>query len=354
MSNTCTFSSYTNAYALYLGTKQLGIALTTTDSKPTFPIPVAAYPCTPDDWLMFTEESSLQRALNGEIAGKFWPKQFPMQLLDDKWALVEWLQSYPNLVQGLRQWRLADLDQISYPCLLKAKHSWQGGVKLPRGWICRSKQEAARQLHEITHYPDWENVFFFQEWLGDGQCRVISVCGFHDTTNHERNLSAVVERISAHNEGLSCSAAVQTIPDAWLLREKTAAILDTLEFTGPFELEYLVVGEHTLVLELNPRFWMQHAIFLANQNGLIKRYLNLETSEDRCQKVVENVVWIDSLHLVLSLCQLRFAFLSLVVKKMLDNNLNTVIWPSISMAIRICACLILQKLKIKFSKPSTV
>ena len=147
--------------------------------------------------------------------------------------------------------------------------------------------------------------FFLQEWLGDLHCRVISVCGFHDSKNSRRNLVAVVERIASHTEGLSCSAAVQTIEDQWQLVDKTTAILNSLDFTGPYELEYLIVGERELVLELNPRFWMQHAIFLNNGNGLIKRYLNLDTERDREIHKINNVIWIDGLHLVLSIMRFQ-------------------------------------------------
>lgn len=340
------FSSYTNAYAIYKGVKVLGIDAATTDSHATFPIPLKTG-STRADWLFFTEEASLRRALKGELKGHYLPRRFPLHLLDDKWALVQWLNGVDGLPKGLHQWSLADHQQVTYPCLLKAKHSWSEAIKLPRGWVCRSERELEECLtHLRTNGYNLEH-FFLQEWLGDSQCRVISVCGFHDSKNAFRNLVALVERIAAHTEGLSCSAAVQTIDDEWQLVSKTAAILNALEFTGPYEMEYLVVGEQALALELNPRFWMQHAIFLKNGNGLIKRYLDADTKQDHELSELNNVIWIDGLHLVMSIFRLRSDFFLFLIRKLFKKDRQIIIWPCVPMAIRVIARIGLRKIKIR-------
>ena len=338
------FSSYTNAYAIYEGAKQLGVFAATTDSDPAFPIPLmtAAHRT---DWLFFTEEASLRRALNGELEGNYLPSQFPLHLLDDKWAFVEWMNGVEGLAKGLRQWSLAERNQVTYPCLLKAKHSWAESVKLPRGWVCHSAQELEHRLISLKTEGLNPAHFFLQEWLGDFQCRVISVCGFHDSKNSSRNLVAVVERVAAHTDGLSCSAAVQTIDDQWQLISKTTAILNALDFTGPYEMEYLVVGQRALVLELNPRFWMQHAIFLKTGNGLIKRYLGIDNEDDKKNADIKNVVWIDGLHFIISICRFRIDFLLFVMKKLLEKDQKIILWPSLLVAIRVTGRMVLKKYK---------
>jgi hypothetical protein len=341
-----TFSSYTNAYAIYIGTQSLGIDTFTTLHQKPFPIPSNSDEIKAD-WLLFTEEFSLQKALSGEISGKYLPLSFPSNLLDDKWALADWLLKSKILVRGLNQWQLDQLDLIPFPCLLKSRRSWQGDVKLPRGWICHTRHEAEQYLRELEKFEDWANVFFFQEWLGEQKSRVISVCGFHDAKNPSRNLTAIVERIASHTAGLSCSAAVHTISDDWNLQEKNAAILDNLAFTGPYEMEYLVIGERVVVLELNPRFWMQHAIFLIRGNGLIKRYLGLETEGDKQINKVDDVVWIDSIHLLVSMTRLNFAPLFLVFKKYFERGRQILLWPSIPMATFVIARMVYAKIRVK-------
>jgi hypothetical protein len=240
------------------------------------------------------------------------------------------------------------LDFLPFPCLLKSKRSWHGELKLPRGWVCQTRDEAEARLREIENFEDWKNIFFFQEWLGDQDCRVVSVCGFHDAKDSSRNLTAIVERIASHTSGLSCSSAVQTIRDEWNLQAKNSEILDALSFTGPYEMEYLIVGERAVVLELNPRFWMQHAIFVIRGNGLIKRYLGRETEEDKNNNQVDDVVWVDSIHLLISIARLNFSLLSLVIKKYFESGRYVLLWPSIPMAMYVVARMVYAKIRARF------
>lgn len=337
-----TFSSYTNAYALYLGSKKLGVHLYTTDTNKTFPIPYKD--AVTADYLAFTEEASLKKALIGEFQGEFTPKNFPIHMLDDKWSLVEWLKNDPTLIQGIRQWGVEEYTNATFPCLLKAKHSWAGSTKLPRGWICRTEGELLKKLEEAKKFDNWKEIFFIQEWLGDVKCDVISVCGFHDYQNPNRNLTAVAKRIAAHNEGLSCSAAVETVEDSWELTESTIRILDALKFKGPYELEYLLAENEFRVLEINPRFWMQHAIFMKHNNGLIKRYYNLDTESDWQKNNIPHTIWIDTVHLFTSLAKFRFDFLKFVLGKIKENKAAVLLWPSIPVALKVVGKRVINKI----------
>lgn len=324
-----TFTSYSNAYGLFIGSKDLGLSLTVADGKPIFPIPVNRH-ADLGEWLLFTEEASLGKALRGEIRGKFHPKNFPENLLDDKWALAAWLAHRPHLTAGLTQWDLAAASSATFPCLLKAKKSWQGAEKMPRGWICESAADLKEKLENAQKMGFPADSFFIQEWLGDSFCRVLSVCGFHDHRAPERNLVAVVERIAAHNKGLSCSSAIETIDDEWCLIEKASAILNALEFTGPYELEFLENKNRVCVLELNPRFWLQHSIFLKTKNGVIKRYLGTEDATDRTEKILRNVTWFDGVELMKSVLLGDFKLFNLFRAKNRSSGRQVLIWPPIS------------------------
>jgi len=347
-----TFTSYSNAYALYIGLKELGVELSVAredSNEPEFPIPINNFN-EDGKWLFFTEEASLAKALRGEISGEFYPKKFPENLLDDKWALSVWLTGRPELTSGLQQLSLAEKNLTTFPCLLKSKQSWQKDKKTPRGWVCESLAELDKYLEIAKADGFLEDSFFIQEWLGNSCCRVISVCGFHDHENSERNLFAVVERIAAHSSGLSCSAAVETIDDNWDLIEKTVAILNALKFTGPYELEFIVTKDRVCVLELNPRFWMQHAIFLKTGNGVLKRYLGIESLADRNLKILKNVAWFDSLHLLKSLLSWNFDFYKLFRAKRRSGKYFVLLWPSIPMAIYVWIRLLWSKRKKVFQK----
>lgn len=326
------FSSYVNAYTIYKGAKHLGVEVFTTDQSPNFPLKALREEknC---DFFFFTEEASLLRALNSEKASRFLPRSFPNDLLDNKWAFSNWLTSKPGLTTSLKQWTIDCTTDVEYPCLLKAKHSWHGAQKLPRGWVCNNLNELSAAIKSLKYNGFESSHFFIQQWLGLAGCRVISVCGFHDANDNSRNLTAIVERIAAHTQGLSCSSAVETIFDEWNLVNRTQEILDALKFVGPYELEFLVVDSKVYALELNPRFWMQHAIFIYKGNGLIKRYLGLDNSEEKNKNMITDVVWIDGLHLLHSILTLKLDFIYLVVRKYFSQKKFVLIWPSLPIAI---------------------
>ncbi len=105
------------------------------------------------------------------------------------------------------------------------------------------------------------------------------------------------------------------------------------------------MGQRALVLELNPRFWMQHAIFLKVGNGLIKRYLGIDTEDDKKNADIKNVVWIDGLHFIMSIFRFRIDFLSFVMKKLIKKDQKIILWPSLLVAIRVTGRMVLKKYK---------
>lgn len=328
-------TSHINAYDVFLAARREGLKVLTWNANPAFPIPVGnTLPIDPDSWIFFTEESNLRRALDGDILGRFWPRQFPAELLDNKWAFAAWLKNKSRLTPAPLQWAIEDISAAHYPCVLKAKHSWAGAVKLPRGWICHSPKEIEEILRKLDDEQLPTDYFFLQEWLGNDDCRVISVCGFYDARNSARSLMTVVERLLGHSAGLSCSAAIQTIADQWNLRDRSSEILAALDYTGPFELEYLVTGERVVVLELNPRFWMQHSIFTHNGNGVMRRYLQIDTSDDWGRNDIGEVIWIDGMELILRTCTFRWQLLWLAIRKKIAQKEMLVISPSPALAIR--------------------
>ena len=327
-----TFTSAANAYAIKAAAAQCGVAVATTDQRPAFPLAVAGNE--EAEWLFFTEEASLRRALLGEIRGRFLPARFPLPLLDDKWAFAAWLTEQQGLPAPLRHWRLDDRDP-AFPCVLKARHSWRGMRKLPRGWVCHSRPELTQALGELSRAgldPDW---FFLQEWLGDQPCRNLAVCGFHDHDEPARNLSVVLERLRGGPGTLPNSTLAATVLDAGDLTAAAARVLDAIRFTGPFEIEFLATERRVALLELNPRFWLQHSIFIPFGNGLMKRYLGQDTAADRAVQSLPATVWVDGLGLAKSLVRLDFRLWREARSACRTRAARLVIWPAWPTALRV-------------------
>jgi hypothetical protein len=327
-----TFTSAANAYAIQVAAAQCGVAVATADRRPAFPLTVAGN--VEAEWLFCTEEASLRRALLGEIRGRFLPARFPLQLLDDKWAFAAWLAEQRGLPAPLRQWRLDD-PVAPFPCLLKARHSWRGSRKLPRGRVCHSRRDLEQALGELMQAgfePDW---FFLQEWLGDEECSNFAVCGFHDHTEPTRNLSIVLERLMGSRGELPNSTLAATVADAEGLTSVATRVLDALEFKGPYEIEFLVAEGRAWLLEINPRFWLQHSIFIPFGNGLMKRYLGQETAADRAAAVLPAIVWVDGLALAKSVLRFDFKLWRTARAACRERNARLLTWPSVAMALRV-------------------
>ncbi len=287
-----THSSWINAWTLRQACAELGVDLRVPAAPRQLPLPVLA-PGTAPQWLLFTEEAALRSALLDPASAPHLPQHFPAELLDDKWAFAAFLADDASGPQGLRQWSLADAPVASWPLLLKCRHSWSGTRKLPRGWVCRDAHELAARRAELRADDLQEEWFFLQEWLGDAPLRLLSVGGFFDAQNEARNLAVVTDRVADYGAGPSSSAMLVTVPDEHGLIARAAQVLRRLAFRGPYEMEFIVAGPRCLVLELNPRFWMQHGLFLAAGNGVVKRYLGLDTAADHALPPPQRLLWAD-------------------------------------------------------------
>jgi len=250
----------------------------------------------PGDLLFFTEEQSQRAYLAHADKFRFWPRDIPLAIHDDK-------RGVERLAKSLGIPVVASLDATtagrspSFPCLLKAAHSWRDGRKLPRGWLCSSVADLERARAEIRDSGYDPSQFFAQEWLGPDAVN-ISVCGFFDAAEPARTTLLIAERRENDRPGLACSAVVEVVTDPGSLREYTQRLLQAIAYRGPFELEFLVnAAGQARMLELNTRFWLQHGLFVPFGNGVIRRYLGIDEPGDGSDPVPLGTRWINGLWL---------------------------------------------------------
>ena len=325
------------------GLRQLGYGLSTTDPGYLLPRHMGAPAC--GDTLLFTEEASLQRYL-GNDNFRFLPTRFPRALLDNKFAFGEYARSLG--IVPLPQWAAPEqvaLDE--YPVVLKARHSWLKDVKIPRGWVCRNAQDMRRAQDEMTRLNLSSDHYFVQKWLATEVDDNFSVCGFWDAEAPQRNLVCVVQRIEGYGDDLSSSAVVSVVPDPDDLVARCAAILDSLAFQGPFEMEFLRFKGCFHVLELNPRFWMQHGLFVDAGNGLLKRYLGMDGERDWGRDVPAAQTWIDGVWLLRNLATLRWSTLMDVFRHVRQRRDTATVCPSAGDAFACLLVLLIKKIKLR-------
>ena len=250
------------------------------------------------DTLFFTEEASLAQYLPQAATFDFLPRHLPEEVLDNKPGLT--LLAAKLGLPVVASW---DLDSalrqnaVPFPFLVKAAGSWRNGRKLPRGWVCTDRAAVDRALVEIAATGFVRSDFFVQEWLGEATPN-FSVCGFFDARQPARNLLAVAKRRLDDRPTPACSAVVEAVDDPGGLTALTERVLREIDYTGPFELEFLqdAAGQFRL-LELNTRFWMQHGLFLPFGNGVVRRYLGLELPPAQMEAIPLGTTWVNGVWL---------------------------------------------------------
>lgn len=299
-------TSWSNAWTLRQACLECGVDLRRGDGIGWYPLPEAPVETADSDWLFFTDEGSLEYALKFGLPNPFWPRAFPLELLDDKLAFYHWcIKNEQPTVPTLE----LSKGPSSFPCLVKTRRSWWQGKAVPKGWVCRDAEEFRRIVRDL---PFPQELFVIQPWLDGRDGTEYSVEGFFDHTDPSNNLLTVVKKLD-RNARPGTMGACLTVVDPEDLINRTAKMLDSLEYRGPFEMQFIVSSERYLVLELNPRFWLQHGLFLVHGNGLVRRYLGLPPT--RGERIPEGFLWMDSLWLLRQLTRGRFTTLWGVLKQ---------------------------------------
>ncbi len=324
-----THSAWINSWTLQRACALLGVTLCVPEG--TVGLPMRRWQRgEPLAWQFFTEEASLRLALQGQAAGqgRYLPQHFPMALLDDKWAFADYLAADPEGPAGLAQWPLDAAGQACFPLIVKGRHSWRGNIRLPRGWVCHTAAELPARLQQLDAEGQGRDNYFLQEWLGEQPHRLLSVGGFFDAEDETRNLALVTDRVARYEAGPSSSAMLVTVADDWGLVPAAFRVLRRLRFRGPFEMEFLQAGSRRVVVELNPRFWMQHGLFLPLGNALVKRYLGRDTAADRQPLPTPRLAWVDGAWLLRGLLRLDRQVLAACWRWVVREGRRPVICPS--------------------------
>ncbi len=162
--------------------------------------------------------------------------------------------------------------------VVRMKRSWQGSEKLPRLSIVNGKAELEALEQEYAENGYTRDMWCYQELLSISDKHNVSVCGWRDARFRQY---AVTRKLVQHPPKTGNGDVVETIADfPQELLSATSTILDALDYAGPFELEFVFdLNENVYkVIELNPRYWMQHGLINSLTNhALVRR--NIGESE---------------------------------------------------------------------------
>jgi len=292
-----TFTSYTNAWSLRQGLKLLNIELYSHSPKTIFVKHTSILP-EENDVLFFTEEASLLKYFNEKTKYHFLPNDIKVDLIDDKLNFAHFLETINEIPVPYSNF---DRHKVSFPIFIKARHSWLHEKKLPRGFVCKNESEFQEILTKIEAGNLKNDCFFFQKLLLFPDVNNYSVSGFFDYANADKNVTIITSRVKSADLSFSSTASlVKTIPDPDNLKIRSHNILSKLNYSGPFELEFFFDTDENkyYVLELNPRFWLQHGIFVKYfDNIVLKNYLNYSPNPTKFSTEEidsRKVLWVDT------------------------------------------------------------
>ncbi|MEE2787598.1 MAG: hypothetical protein VX589_09680 [Myxococcota bacterium] len=134
--------------------------------------------------------------------------------------------------------------------------SWAGTTKLPRGRLVSDRADLESWRRDVLAAELAASDWGYVEHLGTKVIHNVSVCGWWDK---DHDILTVTRRRAVAN---GIGWWVERIDDPAYLKGITRRILAALDYCGPFELEFMWDRRDDAfrVIELNPRFWMQHLL----------------------------------------------------------------------------------------------
>jgi hypothetical protein len=237
-------------------------------------------------WLFFTEERSLEEILAAKadpwLANATWypGEQVRLSEILDRVLFYELISSkniadVPRTVSG----ECDPLSLLGQEFFFRYRRTWVRGRKTPRIRLIknRTQLEMAISSGRAAGYEpaDW----CYQEVLSLAPHHNVSVCGWHGPKTKRY---AATRKLLQFPERQGNGDVCELIELSPALSEITQNLLNELGYTGPFELEFVRDPRtgRDMVIELNPRFWMQHPLAGANlDQALVRSYLGLENAK---------------------------------------------------------------------------
>jgi len=131
----------------------------------------------------------------------------------------------------------------------------------------------------------------------------ISIVGWYDY-NKKNNVFHQTRKIIQHPVEGGTGDLIELMETDDILKKTTKIILNNINYIGPFEIEFIKSenSDEYKLLEINPRFWMQHGLIGAISG---ERLINNYISHDILNKTKGYKYWINLPHYLTLLFKLN-------------------------------------------------
>jgi hypothetical protein len=184
----------------------------------------------------------------------------------------------------------------------RPRRSWRGLRHTPRLRFVRSRSDWNEAVREARAAGLQADDWCCQEILSISPRHNLSICGWHADGDHTY---LATRKVLQHPRGNGNGDVCEVCHPPASLLDVTARTLDALEYRGPFELEFVLdkkSGSYKLI-ELNPRFWMQHALIGAiTGHELVRRYAGMPLLPARTRSAAK--YWVNTVYAMFRMLRL--------------------------------------------------
>lgn len=169
--------------------------------------------------------------------------------------------------------------QLGSRFFIRFKKSWDGLKRLPRVQLITSSEQQRDIEKKYIQKGLQPHQWCYQEALSIDPYHNVSISGWHGP---EERLYFATRHLLRHPFVNGNGDVTEIISPPSGLLECTERILSALEYQGPFELEFVLDPKCGCykVIELNPRFWMQHGLIEAvTGHALVSKYADIAVAE---------------------------------------------------------------------------
>ncbi|MCD4832132.1 MAG: hypothetical protein K8R02_10090 [Anaerohalosphaeraceae bacterium] len=198
--------------------------------------------------------------------------------------------------------------------VIRPKESWQSPMHREYVRIVHSKEEYDRTMGDFACRGVEAEKLCFQELLCIKNESCIAIGGWFDLEN--RHLYCLRKRFQ-HPLGVGSGDVCERINPPEGIMESAVAILTELRYGGPLELEFVfdINSNEYKVIEMNPRFWMQHGLLeVISGRALLSRYIGKEPLAVS-QKQAKTKYWVNTVQCLYRALKLSFKPLGYYYRK---------------------------------------
>ncbi len=228
-------------------------------------------------------------------------------------------------------------EQLGSRFFIRFKRSWDGLKRLPRVKLITSFEQQRDVENKYIQKGFQPHQWCYQEALSIDPYHNVSISGWHGP---EGRLYFATRHLLRHPSENGNGDVTEIISPPSGLLECTERILSALEYQGPFELEFLLDLKcgYYKVIELNPRFWMQHGLIeTVTGHALVSKYADIAGVKPII-RTGDVRYWVNTFYAIY-----RVAKGDLRILNYLFNS-KAILVPSFSIVLKSCIPLGIQKI----------